>query len=142
MSVRCQKQVVRPPCSSFCFLVLFCLLGPPWQHMEVPRLGSNRSCSCYLRQSHSNRGSELCRRPAPQLTAMSDPRPTEQGQGSNRILMGSSWIRFCRATRGTPVVPFRVTDVQNALQYPCFICFTSVPSLKCFMLFVLLINET
>ena len=36
-----------------------------------------------LRQSHSNAGSEPCLRPTPQLTAMLDLQPTEQGQGSN-----------------------------------------------------------
>ena len=36
-----------------------------------------------LGHSHSNAGSELRLQPAPQLTTMPDPLPTEQGQGSN-----------------------------------------------------------
>ena len=34
-------------------------------------------------QSHSIAGSELCLRPTPQLTAVLDPLPIEQGQGWN-----------------------------------------------------------
>ena len=36
-----------------------------------------------LYQSHSNEGSEPRLQPTPQLTAMPDPQPTRQGQGSN-----------------------------------------------------------
>jgi len=36
-----------------------------------------------LQHSHSNVGSEPSLQPTPQLTAMPDPRPTEQGQESN-----------------------------------------------------------
>ena len=41
-----------------------------------------------LRQSHSNEGSEPCLQPTPQLMAMQDPGPTEQGQGLNLHLHG------------------------------------------------------
>ena len=36
-----------------------------------------------LRHSHSHSRSKPCLQPTPQLTAMQDPQPTEQGQGSN-----------------------------------------------------------
>ena len=36
-----------------------------------------------LHHSHSNAGSELSLRSTPQLTATSDPQPTDRGQGSN-----------------------------------------------------------
>ena len=42
-----------------------------------------------LRQSHSNAGSEQSLWPTAQLTATSDPYPTEQGQGSNPQPYGS-----------------------------------------------------
>ena len=42
-----------------------------------------------LRQSHSNAGSEPRLQPTPQLMAMPDPRPTEQGQGLNPQPHGS-----------------------------------------------------
>ena len=42
-----------------------------------------------LHQSHSNAGSEPSLQPTPQLTAMLDSEPTEQGQGSNLQLHGS-----------------------------------------------------
>ena len=36
-----------------------------------------------LHHSHSKAGSKTSLQPTPQLTAMPDPHPTEQGQGSN-----------------------------------------------------------
>ena len=42
-----------------------------------------------LRQRHSNAGAEPLLQPIPQLTATPDPRPTEQGQGSNPQPHGS-----------------------------------------------------
>ena len=42
-----------------------------------------------LHQSYSNTGSEPHLRPTPQLTAMPDPSPTEQGQGSSPQPHGS-----------------------------------------------------
>ena len=43
--------------------------------------GQIRALAASLRHSHSNAISELHPRPTPQLTAMLDPYPTEQGQG-------------------------------------------------------------
>ena len=66
----------------FFFFLLFCFLGPhPW-HMEAPTLGV-KSVAASLHHSHSNVGSEPHLRTTPQLTTTLDPRPTEQGQGSN-----------------------------------------------------------
>ena len=60
--------------------------------MEVPRLGDLIvAVAADLRQSHSNAGSEPRLQPTPQLTAMLDPQPTEQGQGSNPQPHGSYW---------------------------------------------------
>ena len=42
-----------------------------------------------LRHSHSNAGFEPCPQTAPQLMAMPDPQPTEQGQGLNLQPHGS-----------------------------------------------------
>ena len=56
------------------FVVFSVFLGLHLQHVEVPRLGSNRSC---------------CHQPIPQLTATPDPQHTEQGQGSNLQPHGS-----------------------------------------------------
>ena len=74
---------------SFHFLELH-----PW-HMEVLRLGVESATAT----SHSNEGSKLHLQPTPQLTAMSDPWPTEQG---THILRDISQIHFCCATMGTP----------------------------------------
>ncbi len=42
-----------------------------------------------LRQSHSSTGSKPHLQPTPQLVAMPDPQPTEQGQGLNQQTHGS-----------------------------------------------------
>ena len=41
---------------------------------------------------HSNMGSEHCLQPTPRLMVMQDPRPTEQGQGSNPCPHGGSFM--------------------------------------------------
>ena len=52
--------------------------------MEGPRLGVQSGViATGLHHSHSNLGVELHLRPTPQLMAMPDPQPTEQGHGSN-----------------------------------------------------------
>ena len=43
--------------------------------------------------------------------AMWDPRPTEQGQGSN-LYPDISQIRFCCATTGTPTLCFLIETTQ------------------------------
>ena len=56
------------------FLFLFCFLGLPPQHKEVPRLGGQiGATAASLHHSHSNAGSELHLLPTPQLTATLDP---------------------------------------------------------------------
>ena len=60
------------------------------------------AAAAILHHSHSNTGSEAHLRPTPQLTATPDPQPIEFGQGSNHILMDTSWIHFCCAATGTP----------------------------------------
>ena len=67
----------------FDFNLIFCFLGPHVQHMYVPRLGLIRAAAAGLHHSHSNARSESCLQPAPQLTAILDHQPTDQGQGSN-----------------------------------------------------------
>ena len=51
--------------------------------------GLIRAVAAGLCQSHGNARSELCLQTTPQLTAMLDPQPTEQGQGSNLQPYGS-----------------------------------------------------
>ena len=65
-----------------------------------------RSTAAGLRHSHINIESEQHLQPTPQLKAVPDPQPTDQGQGSTRILMDTSWTRFCSATTGTPKLYF------------------------------------
>ena len=74
----------------FYFLSFLPFLGPMPQHMEVPRLGVELELEPQgLLHSHSDTGSEPRLRPIPQLTAMLDPQPTEQGWGPNPQPRGS-----------------------------------------------------
>ena len=89
----------------FFFFLSFCLfLGP---HREVPRLvfelGVVATGLCH---SHSNVGSELPLGPTPQLMAMLDPQPTEQGQGSNPQPHGSLLDSFLLRHNGNSKVLF------------------------------------
>ena len=45
--------------------------------------GQIEAVAAGLCHSHRNKGSDPCLLPTPQLTAMLDPLPTEQGQGLN-----------------------------------------------------------
>ena len=59
-------------------------------YMEVPRLGRLfGAVATALHHSHSCTGSELHLQHTPQLTAMLEPQPTEQGQGLNLQPHGS-----------------------------------------------------
>ena len=57
-------------------IFIFCFLGLHLWHMEVPRPGvkSPTPQQCHTKPSLQ---------PMPQLTAMPDPQPAKQGQGSN-----------------------------------------------------------
>ena len=72
--------------STFFFLFFFSL---PFSRAAPTAYGGSQArgligaVATGLRHSHSNTGSELHLRPTPQLMAMQDPQPTEQGEGSN-----------------------------------------------------------
>ena len=74
-------------------LFFFCLFAISWA--APPAYGDSQARGLIgavptsLRQSHSNTRSEPRLQPTPQLTAMPDPEPTEQGQGSNPQPHGS-----------------------------------------------------
>ena len=55
-----------------------------------------------LHHSHSNKGSELHLQPTPQFIAMLDR--LSKVRDRTHILMDTSWIRFCCATMGTPLI--------------------------------------
>ena len=60
------------------FIFFFPFVGPHPQHLEVPWLGVESE-----QHHHSNASSEPGLPPAPQLMAMAESEPTEQGQGLN-----------------------------------------------------------
>ena len=71
----------------FHLILLFCLLtffrATPMAYGGSQARGLIGATATGLCQSHSNVGSEPRLRLTPQLTAMLDPQPTEQGQEAN-----------------------------------------------------------
>ena len=69
--------------SKGCFRIFFCLFAISWAASAAyggsQARGRTGAIAASLRQSHSNVGSEPCLQPTPQLTAVPDPQPTEQG---------------------------------------------------------------
>ena len=75
---------------SFIYLFLFFLFrATPMTYGGSQARGPIGATAASLCQSHSNVGSEPGLRPTPQVTAMLDPQPTEQGQGLNPQPHGS-----------------------------------------------------
>ena len=75
------------------FFLFFCLFAISWAapaaHGGSQARGPIRAVAAGLRQSLSNTGSKPHLRLTPQLPAMPDPQPTEQGQGWNPQTHGS-----------------------------------------------------
>ena len=75
------------------FVLFFCLFAVSWAAPAVyggsQARGLIGAVATGLHQSHSNAGSEPRLQPTPQLTAMPDRQPTEQGQGPNPQPHGS-----------------------------------------------------
>ena len=65
------------------FLLFFSFYGCTWDTLSSQAGGQIRVAAASLHHSHCNTGSKPHLWPMPQLAAMPDPRPTEQGQGSN-----------------------------------------------------------
>ena len=68
-------------CLFVCLFLLFRTTPMAYGSSQTrDQIGATAAGLCH---SHSNAGSELSLQPTPQLTAIPDPRPTEQGQRSN-----------------------------------------------------------
>ena len=80
-----------------CFFFFFVFLPFFWATLAAyggsQARGRIGTVAASLHQSHSNSGSEPHLQTIPQLTATSDPEPTERGQGLNLQPHGS-WIRW------------------------------------------------
>ena len=70
--------------------------------MEVPGRGPIRATAASLRHSQSNGGSEPHLQPKPQLMAMADWQPSEQGQGLTPHPQDTSWAHDRWAMIRTP----------------------------------------
>ena len=66
-----------------CFVLLF-FRAVPTAYGSFQARGLIQAAVASLRHGDTKAGSKLCLWPTPQLTAMPDPQPTEQSQGSNR----------------------------------------------------------
>ena len=64
-------------------------MAAPAAYVGSQARGPIGAAAAGLRQSHSNAWSEPHLQPTPQLKAMLDPQPIEQGQGSNPQPHGS-----------------------------------------------------
>ena len=98
----------------YLFIYLFSFLGPHLRHMEVPRLGSNWSCSCQPRpQPHQNQTTS-----ATQATAHGNAGSLNHWLRPG-IKTASSWIlvKFIThwATTGTPRAPFNHPFIQQII---------------------------
>ena len=86
-------QPLSPFLGFFVFIFVFYLFAfsraALTAHGGSQARGLIRAVATSLHHSHSNARSELRLQPTPQLTAMPDPQPTEQGQGSNPQPHGS-----------------------------------------------------
>ena len=67
----------------FIFFFFGLFRATPMAYGNSQAWGQIGTAAASLHHSHNKEGSELRLQPAPQLTATSDPLPTEQGQGSN-----------------------------------------------------------
>ena len=65
----------------FFWLFLLLFRGAPAAYGISQARGQIRAAAAGIHHSHNNTGSELHLWPTPQLMAMPDPQPTEQGQG-------------------------------------------------------------
>ena len=57
-----------------------------------------------LHHSHSNAGSEMHLQPTPQLTQCWILNLLSKARDPTHILMGASWVYYCWATMGTPIL--------------------------------------
>ena len=93
VSVFMLSGIIPLPCNllylTFYFIFLSFSRAAPATYGGSQARGLISAVATCLCQSHSNSGSKLSLRPTPQLTAMPDPSPTEQGQGSHLQPHGS-----------------------------------------------------
>ena len=77
--------------SIFIYLFVFCLFfrAAPAAYGDSQARGLIRAVATAYARATATPESEPCLRPPPQLPAMLDPQPTEQGQGSNPQPHGS-----------------------------------------------------
>ena len=80
--------------------------------------GRIRATVAGLRHSHSHMGSEPCLQHTPELPAMLDPYPTEQGQGSNLHLSAPEtlWIPLCHSCNFKALFLITVLPMKGSSQ--------------------------
>ena len=88
-------------CLLACFFVCFVFLGQHLQHMDVPRLGSNRSCSY---------------QPTPEPWQCQILNPLSKARDQTGNLRVSSRICFHHATKGNPGCGLASKENENVLK--------------------------
>ena len=81
----------------YLFIYLFVFLGPHLQHMDVPRLVLNHSCSCW---------------PRPQPQQWQILNPLSKARDQTHFFMVTSQVSYCWAMMGTPVSEFYLRLLQ------------------------------
>ena len=99
-----------------------CFLGLHLQHMEVPRLGVKSEVQLSANTTvTANRGlSHICdvHHSSGQCWILN---PLGEARGQTCILMDTHWVRYHRATTGTPCLSVKLTN------NPCFIGSGMIP---------------
>ena len=85
----------------FCFFFFFVFLGLHPPHMEIPRLGLNRSYSCQP-SSQPQQDPSLISDLHHSSQKCQIPDPLSKARDWTHVLMDSSRIHFCCTTKGTP----------------------------------------
>ena len=134
-----------PHCLSTLFVFIYLLFAPPAAYGGSQARGQIGASAANLCHSHSSARSELCLRPAPQLTATPVPQPTDWGQGSNPHPHGSRWGLLSAEPRQerlrfvlffNPKVKGRKVDFKLLLLPSALVAFTLIiligPPCSCF----------
>ena len=96
-------------CNAFCLFVFVFLGLHLGQHMEAPKLGVEAKLQLLaLCHSHSHTRSELCLRLHHSSWQCWILNPLSRAMDQTCVLTVTSWVRYCWATKGTPVRCFEL----------------------------------
>ena len=106
----CHPHVPAPPPYYPNFFL--CFLGPHPQHMEVPRLAVESELQLMACTTPQQRGIQAASVTNTTALGTLDPNPLGKARDGTHILIDTSWIRFCHAMMGTPILTFNNTNLS------------------------------